>query len=258
VPVYGRARGRAPALAAEVVGLKPDVIGTFGSNQVRALKQATSTIPIVMVGIVDPVGQGFVASLARPGGNVTGLTYTVGREIVAKHLQLLKEAVPKASRVAVLGHVGSLGFLQRETEAAAQALGVTLQSYEVRAPEEFADAFTAMTTAKAEALLVLPRPFIHLHAKRIVDLAAQSRLPAIYPAREEFDAGGLMVYETNVADTFRRLGSCVDRILKGANPGDLPVEQPTTFDLRINLKTAKALGLTIPQSLLNRAEEVIE
>jgi putative ABC transport system substrate-binding protein len=249
---------QAQAFAAELVSFKPDLIGAVGSMQLQAVKQVTSTIPIVMISVVDPVGQGFVASLARPGGNVTGLTYTAGREIVGKHLQLLKEAVPKVSRVAVLGYEDSAGFYRPVMEAAAQALGVTLQFYGVRASEEFEGAFTAMTKAQAEALLVLPHPFIHVHAKRIVDLAAQSRLPAMYPGRAEYEAGGLMVYEANEPVIFRRLGFYMDKIFNGANPGDLPIEQPTAFDLFINLKTAKALGLTIPPSLLMRADEVIQ
>ena len=248
---------RAQAFAAELVSLKPDLIFVYGSMQLRAAKQATSTLPIVMVGVVDPAGQGFIASLAQPGGNVTGLTYTAGPEIVGKHLQLLKEAVPKVSLVAVLGY-GDPGFYRPVIEEAAQALGVTLQFYGVRASEEFEGAFTAMTKAKAEALLVLAHPFIHLHAKRLVDLAAQNRLPAMYPSRAQLDVGGLMAYEEKFAASLRRAAVYVDKIFKGANPGDLPVEQPTKFDLLINLKTAKALGLTIPQSLLIRADEVIQ
>jgi putative ABC transport system substrate-binding protein len=249
---------RAPTFAAELLNLKPDLIFAYGSAQVRAAKQATSSIPIVMGGVIDPVEQGLVASLAQPGGNVTGLTFSAGREIVGKHLQLLKEAVPKASRVAVLGYTGTPAFYQREMEAAAQALDVTLQSYEVRTLEEFEGAFAAITKARSEALLVLPHVFISNHRKRIVDLVAQSRLPAVYPYREAAEAGGLMGYGANVPAIWRRFGLYIDKIFKGANPGDLPVEQPTKFDLVINLKAAKALGLTIPQSLLMRADEVIE
>ena len=248
----------APALAAELVSLKPDLIVASGTVQVLAAKQATSTIPIVMVGVVDPVGRGLVASLAHPGGNVTGLT-DILMEMEGKRLQLLKEAVPKASRVAVLSYLTGAPrpSFRSEEEAAARALGVTLQFYEVRDLEEFAGAFTAMTKARAEALLVAPDPFFYLHAQRIVELAAKSRLPAMYPYRDSVQAGGLMGYDVSRPDIFRRIGFYVDKILNGANPGDLPVEQPTKFELIINIKTAKALGLTIPQSLLNRADEVI-
>jgi putative ABC transport system substrate-binding protein len=251
---------RAPALAADLVTLKPDLLAVYGTAQVRAAKQATSAIPIVMVGVIDPVRRGLVASLAQPGGNVTGLTHTAGVEIMGKYLQLLKEAVPKVSRVARLSFSGSQPepIFQRERDAAALALGVTLQSYEVRSPEELAVAFAAMTKAGADAVLIEPNPFWEAHRQRVVDLVAQSRLPAVYPWREFVQAGGLMSYDVNRSDVVRRLGGYVDKILKGANPGDLPVEQPTKFDLVINLKTAKALGLTIPQSLLDRAEEVIQ
>jgi putative ABC transport system substrate-binding protein len=249
---------RAPAFAAELVSVKPDLIFAYGSAQVRAAKQATSTIPIVMGGVIDPVEQGLVASLAQPGGNVTGLTFSAGREIVGKHLQLLKEAVPKVSSVAVLGYSGTPAFYRAETQAAAQALDLTLQFYEVGGPEAFEGAFTAMATARVEALLVLPHVLISAHRKRIGELAAQSRLPAVYPYREAAEAGGLMGYGTNVPAMWRRFGLYIDRIFKGAKPGDLPVEQPTKFELIINLKTAKTLGLTIPQSLVMRADEVIE
>ncbi len=255
---------RAPALAAELVSLKPDLLVAFGTVQVRAAKQATTEIPIVMDGVIDPVRRGLVASLAHPGGNVTGVTYTVGTEIEGKRLHLLKEAVPKISRVAVLGHPsptpGPPGpdLFRQEREAAARALNVTLQSFEVRALEELAGAFAAMTKAGVEGLFVVPNPFWGGHEQRIVELAAQSRLPAVYPDRDFVKAGGLMSYDANEPAIRRRLGFYVDRILKGTKPADLPVEQPTKFDFLINLKTAKALGLTIPPSLLNRADEVIE
>jgi len=252
---------RAPALAAELVSLKVDLLVALGTNQVRAAKQATSTLPIVMLGVINPVERGLVTSLAQPGGNVTGLTDTVGTQIGGKYLQLLTEAVPTASRVAVLLHPSGpqtppSGTL-RETQAAARALGVTLQSYEVREPEELEGAFTAMTKARAEALLVDPHPFFDVHNQRIVDLAARSRLPAMYPGRGYVEAGGLLAYGVNEPAIRRRIGLYVDKIFKGAKPGDLPVEQPTTFELIINLKTAKALGLTIPPMLLIQAEEVI-
>ena len=257
---------RAPAFAAELVNLKVDLILAINTNQVRAVKQATSTIPIVMWGVIDPVRRGLVASLARPGGNVTGLTDDAGLEILGKYLELLMEAVPTASRVAVLRAPASTpgdpatydwwSLLQSE----ARALGVMLQSYRVRDPEELEGAFAAMTKAGAEALFVDPHPFWleRDYAQRIVNLAAQSRLPAVYPFREPVQAGGLMSYDANLRDNFRRLGSYVDKILKGTKPADLPVEQPTKLDLLINLKAAKALGLTIPQSLLHRADEVIQ
>jgi putative ABC transport system substrate-binding protein len=183
-----------------------------------------------------------------------------GLEIVGKHLELLKEAVPTLSRVAVLSNpvIPLNAAMLRETQAAAQALGVTLQVYDVRDPAEFTGAFAAMTKARAEALLVLTNSFIYVHVRRIADLAAKSRLPAVYPFREAVEAGGLMAYATNAPDMFRHAATYVDKILKGAKPGDLPVEQPTKLDLLINLKTAKALGLTIPPSLLMRADEVIE
>jgi putative ABC transport system substrate-binding protein len=251
---------RAPGLAAELVSLKVNLIVVTSGPRSRAAKEATSTIPIVMVYVPEPVANGLVASLARPGGNVTGVTYTAGPEIAGKYLQLLKEAVPKLSRVAVLldpAYPVTPAFL-REAQTAARALGLTLQSYGVRAPEEFEGAFAAMTRAGADGLLVQVHPIVFAHPRRVAELAAQSRLPAVYPYRDLVEAGGLMAYEANAAAMFRRAGMYVDKILKGANPGDIPVEQPTKFDLVINLKTAKALGLTIPPSVLMRADQVIE
>jgi len=251
---------RAPALAKELVSLKPDLFAVYGTVQVRAAKQETSTIPIVMVGVIDPVRRGLVASLAQPGGNVTGLTHTAGVEIVGKYLELLKEAVPKAVRVAILGHSGpqSEPIFRREKETAARTLGMTLQAFAVGSPEELAGAIGAMTKAGAEGVIMEPNPFWDAHRQRVVDLIAQTRLPAVYPWREFVHAGGLMSYDVDRSDVVRRLGGYVDKIFKGARPADLPIEQPTKFDLVINLKTAKALGLTIPQSLLMRADEVIE
>ena len=251
---------RAPTLAKELVSLKPDLLVAAGTNQVRAAKQAPTEIPILMWGVIDPVRRGLVASLAQPGGNVTGPADTVGMEIEGKRLQLLKEVVPKVSRVAVLDHPSPTpesDLFQREREAAALALGLTLQSYGIRAPEELEGAFAAMTKARADALLVERYSLIWIHRQRIAALAAQSRLPAVYPWTDFVNAGGLMAYEANTPAIRRRLGIYVDKILKGAKRADLPVEQPTKFDLLINLKTAKALGLTIPQSLLSRADEVI-
>jgi putative ABC transport system substrate-binding protein len=251
---------RAPGNAAEILSLKPDVIVTVSSPNTLAAKQATGTIPIVMVSVTDPVGRGFVKSLAQPGGNITGLTFTAGVGIVGKQLQLLKEAVPTASRVAVLGYATALGSAayRGAEEGAAAALQMTLQVYRVRAPEELEGAFAAMTTDRAEALFVESTPFVNLHRERIAALAAQHRLPAIYPNREAAAAGGLLAYAVNEPDLFRRAATYVDKILKGATPADLSVEEPTKVDLLINLKTAQALGLTIPPSLLNRADEVIQ
>ncbi len=252
---------RAPALAAELVSLKVDLLVAFGTVQVRAAKEATSDIPIVMVAVIDPVRRGLVASLAHPGGNVTGLTDTVGMQMEVKRLEFLKEAIPKLSRVAVLNHLGAMPepLFQREEEAAARALDLSLQSYDVRGPAEFAGTFAAMIRARAEALFVVPSPFwaVGDHVQRIVDLAAENRLPAVYPFRVFVEAGGLMAYDVNKPAIHRRLGVYVERILKGAKPGDLPVEQPTTFELIINLKTANALGLRIPPTLLIQADEVI-
>ncbi len=252
---------RAPALAAELVSLTPDLIVADGySFNILAIMQATRTIPIVMVNVNDPVGKGLVASLAHPGGNLTGLTEGVGVGVVGKQLQILKEAVPKASRVAFLHSPAAVPdpARQREQEAAARALALTLQDYRVRAPEELEGTFAAMTNARAEALYVQTSAVLRVHRQRVVELVAKSRLPAMYSNRDFVEAGGLMSYWANHPANWRRVGFYVDKILKGANPGDLPVEQPTKFELLINLKTAKALGLTIPQSLLNRADEVIQ
>jgi putative ABC transport system substrate-binding protein len=251
-----------PALAAELMNLKPDLILANTTANVLAAKQASSTIPIVMMGVMDPVGRGVVASLAHPGGNVTGPTDDVGPSLAGKYLELLKEAIPRVSRVAVLVHrpnpLEPPSAYLSETQAAARALDVTPQTYRVQAPGEIDGAFTAMIQARAEALVVLPHPSFSLHAQRIVALAAQSRLPAMYFQKAHVEAGGLMAYAPDRVAIWRRLGYYVDKILKGANPGDLPVEQPTKFELIINLKAARAFGLTIPQSLLMRADEVIE
>ena len=252
---------RAPALAVELVSLKVDLLVAVTTANVRAAKQATSALPIVMLGVINPVGQGLVASLARPGGNVTGLTDDAGTQIVGKYLQLLKEVVPQVSRVAELGYLRDPPeppVFAADMEAAAKALNVTLQLYRVNEPEKLEGAFAAMTKARTEALLVLPAPFMWSHARRIVELAAQRRLPAVYPGKVHVKAGGLMAYDVNRPDIMRRIGFYADKIFKGTKPGDIPVEQPTKFDLSINLKTAKALGLTIPQSLIMQADEVIQ
>jgi len=254
---------RAPALAAELVALKVDVIFVGGSTRVTlAAMQATKTIPIVFTGVGDPVESGLVTKLARPGGNVTGLS-SLGPELVGKRLELLKQAVPGVDRVAVLWRPGALGErtdndMLTGADAAARALGVRLQFVEARSEDEFARAFSDMSSARAGALTVLPsNRFLREH-RRLVDLAAKNRLPAVYASREFVDAGGLMSYGANEPDLFRRAATYVDKILKGAKPGDLPVEQPTKFELVINLKTAKALGLTISQPLLAHADEVIQ
>jgi putative ABC transport system substrate-binding protein len=249
---------RLPALAAELVSLKVDCMVTSGTQASQAAKHATTTIPIVMTSS-DPVGTGLVTSLARPGGNITGLAL-MNPELSGKRLELLKEAVPKLSRVAILWHGGHPGALLalHETEAAGRGLGVQLQSLEVRGPTDFEPAFAAATREGAEALLMLSSAFFAAERRRIVELVTESRLPAIFPLREDAEAGGLMAYGANFLKSFRRAAYYVDRILQGAKPADLPVEQPMTFELVLNLKTAKALGLTIPPVLRFRADEVLE
>ena len=253
---------RLPALAAELVALKVDVIVVPTSTLAAlAAKQATRTLPIVFIGTADPVASGLVMSLARPGGNVTGLS-NLAPELVAKWLELLKQAVSGVSRVAALWQPGILGErtekdMLTRAEVAAQALGVRLQIVEARGLENFDRAFSDMTRARADALTVLPSSMFNNERRRLVDLAVKNRLPAVYQWRHFADAGGLMSYGPNRPEWYRRAAGYVDKILKGAKPADLPVEQPTKFELVINLKTAKALGLTIPPSLLSRADEVI-
>jgi ABC-type uncharacterized transport system substrate-binding protein len=253
---------RLPALAAELVALKVDVIVAPNTPAALAAKQATRTLPIVFIGVGEPVTSGIVTSLARPGGNVTGLSI-VSPELVGKWLELLKQAVPGVSRVAALWQPGAMDErtekdMFKGAEVAARALGVRLHFVEARGPEDFDRAFSDMTRARAGALTVRPAPMFVSERRRLVDLAAKNRLPTVYPWREFVEAGGLMAYGPNLADLFRRGATYVDKILKGTKPGDLPVEQPPKFDLVINLKTAKALGLQIPQSLLQRADQVIE
>jgi putative ABC transport system substrate-binding protein len=250
---------RLPALAAELVQLKVDVIVTAGPMDTRAAKKATSAIPIVMTWDQDPVGSGFVSSLARPGGNVTGLS-SLAPEISAKQLELLKEIVPRLSRVVFLGNSAEPGNAQalRETEAAARSFGVQLQFSDVVAPNDIEATIRAASSARAHAMLVLTSPVAFAHRRRLVALAADHRLPVIYHRRQFVEDGGLMSYGVSQHDLDRRAATYVDRILKGARPAELPVEQPTKFELVINLKTAKALGLTIPPSLLARADQVIE
>jgi len=266
VVVYRDAQGkreRLPALAAELVALKVALIFVGGGTRVTlAAMEATRTVPIVFTDVGDPVESGLVTSLARPGGNVTGLS-SVGPELVGKRLEVLKQAVPGVDRVAVLWLPGALGArtdkeMLTGAEVAARALGVRLQFVEARDADEFARAFSDMSSARAGALTVLPsNRFLREH-RRLVELAAEKRLPAVYTSREFVDAGGLMSYGANSADLHRRAATYVDKILKGAKPGDLPVEQPTKFELVINLKTAKDLGLSVPPSLLARADELIQ
>ena len=253
---------RLPALAAELVALKVDVIVATSTPQALAAKQATRAIPIVFASVADPVGSGLVSSHAQSGGNVTGLA-TLTQELVGKCLEQLKQVVPGVNRAGVLWHPGTRGerteqVMLREAGVAARSLGVRLQFFESRGPEDFDKAFAEMTSAGAEALAVLSSTMLFNERRRLVDLAAKARLPAVYPWREAVDAGGLMSYGANIADLYRRTATYVDKILKGAKPGDLPVEQPTKFEVVINLKTAQQLGLTIPPSVLARADEVIQ
>jgi ABC-type uncharacterized transport system substrate-binding protein len=251
---------RLPDLTAELVRLRVDVLVASGAAATRAAKEATTTIPIVSVGVQDPVALGAVQSLARPRGNITGLTLTGGLAIVGKQLELLKETVPGVSRVAVLWNPANPMLRQqlRETEIAARSLSVQLQPVEARSPDEFDRAFSMIIRGRVEALLVTTDPMFAAQGTRLATLAARNRLPAMYGLRRHVEAGGLIAYGANELDVWRRAASYVDRILKGAKPADLPMEQPTRFELVINLKTAKALGLTIPPSLLARADQVIE
>jgi putative ABC transport system substrate-binding protein len=253
---------RLPALAAELVALKVDVIVAGSTPNALAAKQATRTLPIVFIGSGDPVTDGLVTSLARPGGNVTGLS-SLTPERLGKCLELLTQAVPGVSRVAVLWQPGAIGErTEKDTlkgaEVAARALGVRLQFVEARGPADIDRAFSDMTRARAGALTVWTTAMFVTERRGLVALAAKNRLPAVYTLREFVDAGGLMSYGHSQADLNRRAATYVDKILKGAKPADLPVEQPTKFDLVINLKTAKALGLTIPPALLARADHVVE
>jgi putative tryptophan/tyrosine transport system substrate-binding protein len=251
---------RFPAFAAELVALKPDLIVASTYPGTLAAKNATKTIPIIMVAVADPVRIGLIASLVRPGGNITGPTLLAGTEMVGKHLELLKEVVPNLSRVAVLQNPANPMHVVRlrEVEVAGRSLGVQIQILKAQGPEEFDSAFAAMTSARAGALYVVGDPMFNHHRTRLAELAAKRRLPAAYELQDHAEAGGLLAYGPNTPDIYRRAATYVDKILKGAKPGDLPVEQPTKFELVINIKTAKALGLTIPPSLLQRADQVIE
>jgi putative ABC transport system substrate-binding protein len=249
---------RMAPLATELVHLKVDVIVTGGPTDTRAAKQATTTLPIVMAQDSDPVGSGFIASLARPGGNITGLS-TLSPEISGKQMDLLKEILPKISRVAVVGNSIEPGNAEtlKETQLAAGGFGVQLQNLDVRGPEDIEIAFSAIKKDRANAVIVLRNPVTSTNRKQVIDLAAKNRLPAMYVSPEWVDAGGLMSYAPNADDNFRRAAIYVDKILKGAKPADLPVEQPKKFELVINLKTAKQIGLTIPPNVLARADKVI-
>jgi ABC-type uncharacterized transport system substrate-binding protein len=255
-------RDREPELAAELVRLKVDIIVVAsGDVTIRAAKNATKTIPIVMVGLgSDPVRAGHVESLARPGGNVTGLT-SLSRELGGKRLELLKEAVPKLSRVAVLydpANPPSLHEVKELLPADARALKLTIQPWEIRAVDDFEKVFAALNKQRPDGLYaVVAGGIMRPYQKRIIDFALKSQLPAVYSSRESVDAGGLMSYGTDFADSYRLVADYVDKILKGARPADLPVEQPTKFEFVINLKTAKQIGLTIPPNVLARADRVI-
>jgi putative ABC transport system substrate-binding protein len=250
---------RLPALVAELIRLKVDIMVIDGTAAIRAAQHATTTIPIVMALSGDPVGDGLVASLARPGGNITGLSMMIP-EVSGKRLELLQEAVPKLSHVAVLWNPdfpgSTLAF--KETQTAAHALGLQLQSLEVRRPDEFDQAFAAMTREHADALVVISNELFFGHRRQLAELTVRHRLPAMFHLREYAEAGGLMAYGADAADMYRRAATYVDKILKGTTPADLPVEQPTKFTFVINLKTAQALGVTLPPHLLYFADQVIQ
>ena len=250
---------RLPSLAADLVRLKVDVIVTYGTPASQAAKRATGTIPIVMAAIIDPVASGLVTSIARPGGNLTGQSM-MSPDLVAKQLEILKEVVPKVSRVALLHNPGNPGNAPevRHAQDAAGALGVRLQPLGARGPAEIDRAFAAMTNEQASAVIVVVDAVLQENRTRITDLAARHRLPAVYGLSEYAAVGGFLAYGPNRLDMFRHAVTYVDKILKGAKPGDLPIEQPQKFELIVNLRTAKALGLTIPQGLLLRADQVIE
>jgi putative ABC transport system substrate-binding protein len=249
---------RLPELAAELVRLKVDVIVTHSAGPVLAAKQATVVIPIVFATAADPVGAGLVASLARPGGNATGLS-SQSNDSSSKRLELVRELIPGLRRLAILANADAPSAVSEMADAqvTARALGLEAVTSEIRRVEDIAPAFAALK-GRADALLVCAEPLVFTNRVRINILAAAARLPTVYLAREYVEAGGLMSYGPNLADQFRRAGDYVDKILRGAKPGDIPIEQPSKFDLVINLTTAKALGVTIPESFLVRADEVIE
>ena len=250
---------RLPELAAEIIRLRPDVIVAGPTPAAVAMKRATPTIPIVMWGVGDPIGLQLIASIARPAGNVTGVSFSVGADTVSKGLELLKEAVPKARCVAVLSNPANPSSLAaRELKRAGQSVDVQLVFLEARQPGDFDRAFAAMAKAGAAALVVVTDSVFYFHRARLVELTTKSRLPSMHQVAEYVEAGALMSYGASVPYFLETAATFVDRILKGAKPADLPVEQPTKFELVINLTTAKALGLTVPPSLLLRADQVIE
>jgi putative tryptophan/tyrosine transport system substrate-binding protein len=255
----GGSLARLAEFAAELVSLKVDVIVAGSTQSIDAAKRATKTIPIVFPVTFDPVESGFVASLARPGGNLTGLS-TVNPDAAAKRVELLKEVLPQISRLAVLRNPINSGsqFPLKETEAGAKQLGIRLQTLEARSPEELEGVFRLATSERAGALIVIVDALFNAEQQRISELALRHRLPAMFDSAQYVEAGGLISYGANLSDLFRRAATYVDKILKGAKPGDLPVEQPTKFDLVINLKTAKQIGLTIPPQVLARADKVIK
>jgi putative ABC transport system substrate-binding protein len=247
-----------PELAAEVTQLKVDVIVAVGAGAIRAAKNATSTIPIVMSEVNDPIALGFVASLGHPGGNITGMS-NLSPELSGKRLELLKEVVPRASRIAVLAYRGeAMRSSINETEVAARSLGLQVQLLEVKAPDEIESALDAAKKQRADALVQIQAAFFNSHQHRIIERAAKNRLPAMFNTRTDVEAGGLMSYGYDALERNQRVASLIDKILKGANPAALPVEQPTKFELIINLKTAKQIGLTIPPNVLARADKVIK
>ena len=251
---------RLPDLAGDLVRLNVRLIVASGNREITGVKAATTSIPIVMVVGIDPVGVGFIESIARPGGNITGLAWAPAVEIVGKHLEFLKDVVPNLSRVAILVDPGFPGIspYRAAVEGAAKTLHLTYQEIEFRNADDFPKAFATIVRGRSQAVFIQGSPLVFTHLRDLVDLAASHRIPAIYVFREAVPLGGLMSYGVNLADLYRRAATFVDKILKGAKPADLPVEQPTKFELVINLKTAKALGLAIPPSLLARADQVIE
>ena len=253
---------RLPALAAELVELKVDMIVAWSTPPARAAKQATNSIPIIAAVMADPVGDELVTSLARPGGNITGTTF-LGPELVAKRLQLLRDVVPGLARVAALWHPNAYGEhtmtnIVKDIEEAARTLGMHLQLVPANCPDDIATAFSTMAKERVDAFIVMPSPMLFGEHPRIVELATNNRLPGMYQAREFVDAGGLMSYGTNLDDLFRRTATYVDKILRGAKPAELPVERPTKFELVINMKTARTLGLTVNRDILLVADELIE
>jgi putative ABC transport system substrate-binding protein len=246
-----------PKLAAELTQLKVDVIVAVGAGAIRAAKNATSTIPIVMSEVNDPIALGFVGSLAHPGGNITGMS-NLSPELSGKRLELLKEVVPRASRIAVLAYRGeAMRSSINETEVAARSLGLQVQLLEVKAPDEIESALDAVKKQHADALVQIQAAFFNSHQHRIIELATKNRLPAMYNSRIDTEAGGLMSYGYDAMERNQRVASLVDKILKGAKPADLPVEQPIKFEFVVNLKAAKQIGLTIPPNVLARADRVI-